>query len=190
MIIFTSVRSAYVFRKFRLRCIAILRRSQNQYFQSSLFVGTEGVPRTSTLCTLLMMLTILDDLLRRPTYGHPFNTVLNVPRINSHQTHVGRQLFQFFFRPADRSRQEPTGADRSRQEPTGAVLSTTNLDLVLTKLAPLSGITQPITLLDYENVVQSCLRVMFVCLQMCSLATTEPSSPTDRRVAERHIRWR
>ena len=35
--------------------------SKNQHFQSTILVGREGVTKTSTLCTLLIMWTILDD---------------------------------------------------------------------------------------------------------------------------------
>ena len=35
--------------------------SQNQLFQSTLFVGREMVTKRSNLCTLLITLTILDD---------------------------------------------------------------------------------------------------------------------------------
>ena len=37
------------------------KRSQNQHFQSTLSVGREGVTEKSTLCTLLIMLTNLDN---------------------------------------------------------------------------------------------------------------------------------
>ena len=36
---------------------------QNQHFQITLLVGREGVTKKSTLCTLLMMLTIIDSSL-------------------------------------------------------------------------------------------------------------------------------
>ena len=42
--------------------------SQNQHFQSTLLVVREGFTKKSTLCTLLIMLTIVDDPLR----GQPF----------------------------------------------------------------------------------------------------------------------
>ena len=35
--------------------------SQNQHFSSTPLVGSEGVTKKSTLCTLLIMLIILDD---------------------------------------------------------------------------------------------------------------------------------
>ena len=37
------------------------KRSQNQHFQSNLLVGREEGTKKSILCTLLIMLTILDD---------------------------------------------------------------------------------------------------------------------------------
>ena len=35
--------------------------SQNQHFQNTLLEGREGVTKKSILCTLLIMLTILED---------------------------------------------------------------------------------------------------------------------------------
>ena len=50
--------------------------SQNQHLQSTLLVGREGFTEKSTLCTLLIMLTILDDALHVPLITYPFSHIL------------------------------------------------------------------------------------------------------------------
>ena len=63
--------STSAFQKCRFWCISILRRSQSQHFQGTILVGMEGRSHKSTLCTLLKMMTILNDPLTLGRYHVP-----------------------------------------------------------------------------------------------------------------------